>query len=105
VSYHLCLFSPILTVIHTLTRQAEWAANLSQASEGYRTKFLPDYYAVLAGYYGQSGGPFLLGDRVTYADFAVYQSVDNDEGIGALPVGLLLSGCCVYGCVLMMYCV
>ncbi|CEN62188.1 hypothetical protein ASPCAL08826 [Aspergillus calidoustus] len=65
--------------------RAEWAANLSQASEGYRTKFLPDYYAVLAGYYGQSGGPFLLGDRVTYADFAVYQAVDNDEGIGALP--------------------
>jgi glutathione S-transferase len=44
---------------------------------------LPEYYSVLAEYYKQSGGPFLLGDKVTYTDFAVYQSVDNDEGIGA----------------------
>ncbi|KAL3460743.1 hypothetical protein BJX64DRAFT_290051 [Aspergillus heterothallicus] len=65
--------------------RAEWASNLSKVSDGYKTKFLPDYYSILADYYAQSGGPFLLGDRVSYADFAVYQSIDNDAGIGALP--------------------
>ncbi|KAL2836140.1 glutathione S-transferase [Aspergillus pseudoustus] len=65
--------------------RAEWASNLSKVSDGYKSKFLPDYYTVLSEYYGRSDGPFLLGDRISYADFAVYQSIDNDAGIGALP--------------------
>jgi glutathione S-transferase len=47
---------------------------------------MPEYYNVVAHYYSERGGPFLLGDRITYADFAVYQSIDNSEKIGALPV-------------------
>lgn len=48
------------------------------------------YYAAVAKYYSENNGPYLLGDKITYADFAVYQSVDNDERIGALPVSLFL---------------
>jgi glutathione S-transferase len=47
---------------------------------------VPNYYRVLSQYYSDCGGPFLLGDRITYADFVVFQSIDNDEKIGTLPV-------------------
>jgi glutathione S-transferase len=47
---------------------------------------VPTYYNVLSEYYSKQDGPYLLGDRVTYADFAVYQSIDNDEKTGTLPV-------------------
>lgn len=40
----------------------------------------------MAEYYAQNKGPYLLGDKITYADFAVYQSWDNDKRIGTLPV-------------------
>jgi glutathione S-transferase len=42
--------------------------------------------AVLAmdHFYRDHAGPYLLGNRVTYADFAVYQSIDNDERTGTL---------------------
>lgn len=43
----------------------------------------------MAEYYAQSQGPYLLGDRITYADFAVFQSWDNDKRIGTLPVRIL----------------
>jgi glutathione S-transferase len=66
--------------------QAQWVANLKNASEDYKNNYVPEYYNILAHYYSQRGGPFLLGDRVTYADFAVYQSVDNDKKTGTLPV-------------------
>jgi len=51
---------------------------------------VPTYYEVLSEYYSKQGGPYLLGDRVTYADFAVYQSIDNDEKTGTLPVSVAL---------------
>lgn len=65
-------------------------ANIGNPSDDYKNKFLPVYYAVVAKYYSESNGPYLLGDKITYADFAVYQSIDNDERIGALPVSLIL---------------
>ena len=49
---------------------------------------MPHYYNVLAQYYSDRGGPYLLSDRITYADFAVYQSIDNDEKLGNLPVSI-----------------
>lgn len=70
--------------------QAQWVANISNVSDDYKNKFLPAYYAVVAKYYSDNKGPYLLGDKITYADFAVYQSIDNDERIGALPVSLIL---------------
>ncbi|EEA26764.1 hypothetical protein TMatcc_004946 [Talaromyces marneffei ATCC 18224] len=72
--------------------RAQWVANLEKLSDSYKNEILPDHYKTLAYYYGKNGGPFLLGDRVTYADFAVFQSIDNNEKIGAdatLPEELL----------------
>jgi glutathione S-transferase len=50
--------------------------------------FVPSYYKALDKFYAENSGPFLLGERITYADFAVYQSIDNDSQIGALPDAL-----------------
>lgn len=47
---------------------------------------MPGYYNLVAQYYADYVGPYLLGDRVTYVDFAVYQSIDNDQRTGTLPV-------------------
>lgn len=47
---------------------------------------MPEYHRILSHYYSQHEGPFLLGDKVTYVDFAVYQSLDNEQKIGTLPV-------------------
>lgn len=78
---------------HGLIRriQAQWVANIGNPSDEYKNKFLPVYYDVVAKYYSENKGPYLLGDKITYADFAVYQSIDNDERIGALPVSFILS--------------
>lgn len=70
--------------------QIRWVASLSGVTDDYKNKFLPLYYNVIAKYYSENEGPYLLGDRITYADFAVYQSIDNDERIGALPVSYSL---------------
>ena len=68
-----------------LTSQAQWVPQLSKKTDEYRDNFAPEYYRLLALYYTDHGGPFLLGDTITYADFAVYQSIDNDTKIGTIP--------------------
>lgn len=55
-------------------------------TEKYKNEILPAYYSVLGQYYSDVAGPYLLGDRITYADFAVYKSMGDDAHIGALPV-------------------
>jgi glutathione S-transferase len=59
---------------------------LKKVTEQYKDVFVPDYYNLLSRYYSANGGPFLLGKEITYADFAVYCSIDNDDRIGTLPV-------------------
>lgn len=61
-------------------------ASLKGVKDEYRNQIVPEYYNVISQYYSTNGGPYLLGDRITYADFAVYQSIDNDERTGTLPV-------------------
>lgn len=56
------------------------------ANPEYKDSVAPKYYAVLAQYYAERAGPYLLGEKITYADFAVYQSIDNDRRTGTLPV-------------------
>lgn len=70
--------------------QAQWVAQLSAKTEKYKNETVPEYYKLIAENYAKGGGPFLLGSKVTYADFAVYQSIDNDAKIGTLPVSLEL---------------
>lgn len=40
--------------------------------------------------YAEIDGPYLLGDKITYADFAVYQSLDNDQRTGTLSVRTIM---------------
>lgn len=47
---------------------------------------MPEYYRLVAQYYSDFEGPYLLGDKITYVDFAIYQSIDNDRRTGTLPV-------------------
>lgn len=54
-------------------------------TDSYR-QYVPTYYDLLAQYYSDVDGPYLLGDKITYADFAVYQSIDNDTRTGTIPV-------------------
>ncbi|KAJ6438050.1 DDE superfamily endonuclease, CENP-B-like protein [Purpureocillium lavendulum] len=66
----------------------KWVANLGNVTEHYKSHFAPEYYAILSTYYSDRNGPYLLGQKITYADFAVYQSMVDDQRIGALPVSL-----------------
>ncbi|OKL59302.1 hypothetical protein UA08_05037 [Talaromyces atroroseus] len=65
--------------------RSQWVACLSGVTEEYKKKITVDYYHLISRYYAERGGPYLLGDKITYVDFAVYQSIDNDERIGTLP--------------------
>lgn len=60
-------------------------------TDEYKNNLVPDYYNVVSQYYTERGGPFLLGDKITYTDFAVYGSIDNNERIGALTVSGFIS--------------
>lgn len=55
-------------------------------TDKYKNELVPEYYNVLSQYYAGQGGPFILGSKITYADFAVYGSIDNNERIGVQPV-------------------
>ncbi|KAJ6011975.1 hypothetical protein N7499_013056 [Penicillium canescens] len=68
--------------------RSKWVANLSNKTDQYKDEVVPTYYSILGQYYSDNEGPYLLGDKVTYADFAVYQSIDNDERTGTLPSSL-----------------
>ncbi|KAJ5898769.1 hypothetical protein N7495_003513 [Penicillium taxi] len=68
--------------------RSQWVANLGTKTDQYKDEVVPEYYRVLALYYSDNSGPYLLGDKITYADFAVYQSIDNDRRTGTLPTSL-----------------
>ncbi|CAG8909084.1 unnamed protein product [Penicillium egyptiacum] len=68
--------------------RSQWAASLSGATDEYKNKVAPKYYSVIGQYYTDHPGPYLLGDKITYADFAVYQSIDNERRTGTLPVSI-----------------
>jgi prostaglandin-H2 D-isomerase / glutathione transferase len=63
-----------------------WVENLSTKSNEYKNDIAPKYYSLVGEFYAQNNaGPYLLGDRITYVDYAVYQSADNDRRTGTLP--------------------
>lgn len=61
---------------------------MKNVTDEFKNKTVPAFYDVLAQYYSERDGPYLLGSKATYADFAVYQSIDNNEKVGSLPVSL-----------------
>ncbi|OGM42362.1 putative glutathione S-transferase [Aspergillus bombycis] len=68
--------------------RVQWVSNLGNVTEKFKNEFVPNYYNVLATFYAQKEGPYLLGETITYTDFVVYQSIDNDSQIGTLPASL-----------------
>lgn len=69
-------------------QQVAWFSQIGKRTDEYTNETAPRYYDLLAQYYSDVPGPYLLGSKITYADFAIYQSIDNDRHIGALPVGI-----------------
>ncbi|KAJ4243837.1 hypothetical protein NW762_014716 [Fusarium torreyae] len=65
--------------------RAAWVDSLGGASDDYKNKTVPQYYALVAKYYAETDGPYLLGDKISYTDFAVFQSIDNERRTGTLP--------------------
>lgn len=65
--------------------RSQWVANLKGATDEYKNEFLPKYYDLIAKYYSDREGPYLLGDEVSYTDFAIYQSIDNDTRTKTIP--------------------
>lgn len=66
---------------------------LGGVSEEYKNTTAPSFYKCMEHFYSQdSSGPYLLGNMITYADFAVYQAIDNDIRLGGITkVGVLFS--------------
>ncbi|RAL03505.1 glutathione S-transferase [Aspergillus ibericus CBS 121593] len=62
--------------------RAEWVCNLMKKSDKYKNELAPKYFNLIEKYYSDSEGPYLLGDKITYVDFAVYQIIDNDRRTG-----------------------
>ncbi|KAL4818805.1 glutathione S-transferase [Aspergillus spinulosporus] len=65
--------------------RAQWVASLKGATDEYKNSVVPKYYRILGQYYSERAGPYLLGEKITYVDFAVYQSIDNERRTGTLP--------------------
>ncbi|KAL4794759.1 glutathione S-transferase [Aspergillus venezuelensis] len=68
--------------------RSQWVASLKGASAEYKDTVVPKYYKVIGQYYSETAGPYLLGDKATYADFAIYQSIDNERRTKTLPAEL-----------------
>ncbi|KAL2669960.1 hypothetical protein Neosp_015126 [[Neocosmospora] mangrovei] len=68
--------------------RVHWVTNLKGPNSEYKDKIAPQYYDLIASFYADREGPYLLGDAVSYADFAVYVSIDNDARTGTLPATL-----------------
>ncbi|KAJ2983438.1 hypothetical protein NQ176_g684 [Zarea fungicola] len=68
--------------------RTQWGTQLTNKTTKYMDETAPEYYRLVAGYYALHDGPYLLGDRVTYADFVIYQSLHNDIKTGTLPAEL-----------------
>ncbi|KAJ4264522.1 hypothetical protein NW762_005724 [Fusarium torreyae] len=65
--------------------RVHWVTNLKGPNREYKETIAPQYYDLIGKYYADREGPYLLGDEVSYADFAVYVSIDNDARTGTLP--------------------
>ncbi|KAL7921461.1 hypothetical protein ACQKWADRAFT_295848 [Trichoderma austrokoningii] len=66
-----------------------WVNQLTAKSPDYQAKHVDKFHRLFTDYYSRdTSGPYLLGTKPTYVDFAVFQALDNDECIGAAPTTL-----------------
>ncbi|KAJ4012698.1 hypothetical protein NW752_008415 [Fusarium irregulare] len=69
--------------------RAQWVRNLKEGPRAeYKETAAPQYYNLIGKYYSDREGPYLLGDEISYTDFAVYVSIDNDARTKTLPENL-----------------
>ncbi|UKZ78646.1 hypothetical protein TrVFT333_006392 [Trichoderma virens FT-333] len=60
-----------------------WVAQLTAKNSDYQTTHVKKFQDLFTDFYSRdASGPYLLGDKPTYVDFAVFQALDNDECIG-----------------------
>ncbi|RFN43405.1 glutathione s-transferase p 10 [Fusarium flagelliforme] len=72
-----------------LTDLAQWVRNLKEGPRAeYKETIAPQYYDLIGKYYADREGPYLLGDEISYTDFTVYVSIDNDARTKTLPAKL-----------------
>ncbi|RGP79399.1 glutathione s-transferase p 10 [Fusarium longipes] len=69
--------------------RAQWVRNLKEGPRSeYKETIAPQYYDLIGKYYADREGPYLLGDKISYTDFVVYVSIDNDARTKTLPESL-----------------
>ncbi|KAF5247123.1 hypothetical protein FAUST_975 [Fusarium austroamericanum] len=69
--------------------RAQWVRNLKEGPRAeYKDTAAPQYYDLIGKYYTDREGPFLLGDEISYTDFLVYVSIDNDTRTKTIPENL-----------------
>ncbi|KAJ4138430.1 hypothetical protein NW768_002262 [Fusarium equiseti] len=69
--------------------RAQWVRNLKEGPRAeYKETIAPQYYDLIGKHYADRAGPYLLGDEISYTDFAVYVSIDNDARTKTLPENL-----------------
>ncbi|CEJ82283.1 hypothetical protein VHEMI02359 [[Torrubiella] hemipterigena] len=68
--------------------RAGWAGALGasdEVKEAYAKKTSPQFWELVGTHYDRTTGPFLLGDDISYADFAVYQAYSDDSITKTIP--------------------
>ncbi|KAK4072907.1 uncharacterized protein Triagg1_5584 [Trichoderma aggressivum f. europaeum] len=64
-----------------------WVSQLTAKAPDYQDTHVKKFQGLFTDFYSRNAsGPYLLGDKPTYVDFAVFQALDNDEVIGHGPV-------------------
>ncbi|EGR46921.1 uncharacterized protein TRIREDRAFT_49946 [Trichoderma reesei QM6a] len=63
-----------------------WVNQLTAKATDYKDRHVTKFNDLFTHFYSlDNSGPYLLGSRPTYVDFAVFQALDNDECIGCGP--------------------
>ncbi|KAL7943869.1 hypothetical protein V8C42DRAFT_91766 [Trichoderma barbatum] len=63
-----------------------WVAQLTAKASDYQATHVKKFQDLFTNFYSRdASGPYLLGNKPTYVDFAVFQALDNDECIGHGP--------------------
>ncbi|KAM0258944.1 hypothetical protein ACHAQJ_003600 [Trichoderma viride] len=66
--------------------RAGWVAQLTAKAPDYQATHVDKFQRLFTDFYSlDASGPYLLGSKPTYVDFAVFQALDNDECIGYGP--------------------
>ncbi|RFU81721.1 hypothetical protein TARUN_508 [Trichoderma arundinaceum] len=66
-----------------------WVTQLTAKAPDYQATHVEKFHRLFTDFYSRdTSGPYLLGNKPTYVDFAVFQALDNDQCIGCGPDAL-----------------